>query len=706
MNCLFLLLTALMLLWSAVVAPFSCTAAPARQYKESELALITRLTARTLEKNHYRRQPIDRGLGEKLFDRYFDELDPARTLFTAEDIRNFAIYRPLLGNMLKEGDNRFPFLVYRRFQERYQQFFDFAEKTLKTPFDFTVDESFVPDRTKLPRPADDKELQELWRKRLKNDVLYYRLLNRAMTQDAGKGDAEAKKYQESAKLWKQKAPEDKVLLRLRDLRNEICKKEPVDILESYLNTLAQVYGPHSNYMAPKHDEDFEINMSLSLTGIGATLASDNGMIRVVALTPGGPAAKDGRLKVDDRIVAVTQENGETIDLIDMPVSRAVQYIRGKKDTKVTLTVIPGEKGMNAAPVQITIVRKEIDLVESSAKGEVRTVSTSRGNRRIGVITLRSFYADFDGIFNGKKNARRCSRDVANILGDFQKQNVDGVLIDLRRNGGGSLVEAIQLAGMFLTTGPVVQMRDVNRKISLERDADSSILYSGPLVVLTSKLSASASEIFTAALRDASRAVVVGDTRTFGKGTILKVERFELPRKFFSDSMPTGSLTYESSVFYRPRGDSVQQLGIEPDIVLPSITEEMEIGEMFLTNHLPWDSIKAVSEPEFDPALGQKAAVLRAESAKRVAKDPEYAKLNRQIKLFRTYRNRKSVSLNEAKRWQEYEAERAVSDAAEAAEDEDLPEGAAGKQNAKGKKKSSSDPVLREAERITADLAGM
>ena len=671
-----------------------------RQYKESELALITRLASRLLEKNHYRRQPLNQEIGRKLFDEYFDALDPERALLTADDVRSFESWRDSLAEQVRRGDNSFAFAVYCRFVQRYEEFQKFAEERLKHPFDFTGNDEFQTDRSRQPRPAGDSELHQLWEQRLKNDVLTRRLIVRALNEEAKSGNAEARKNSENALLWNQKTPEEKLLRRLRDLHNEVTKKEPIDILGIFLNTLAQVYGPHSNYLPPKHDEDFEINMSLSLTGIGATLTSDDGFIKIVALVPGGPAALSGKLKVNDRIIAVTQENGETTDLIDMPVSQAVQYIRGPVDSKLTLKVIPGEKGRTGSTETVELVRKKVDLVEAGAKGEIREVRGANDKvRRIGVITLKSFYMDFDAVMQGRPDARRCSTDVRRIMEKFIAENVDGVLIDLRRNGGGSLPEAFALSAMFLPTAPLVQIRDTSRRVALERDNDPGIIYSGPLVVLTSKFSASSSEIFTAALRDASRAVVVGDSRTFGKGTILKVERFELPRRFFSDDMPTGSVTYETAVFYRPRGDSVQQLGIEPDIVLPSLTEEFEVGEMFLDNHLPWDSIKpAPGSVKFDSGLENKIAALKKRSDKRVAADSDYARLRKRIDLFRRFRDRKSVSLNEARRWADYQQEKDLNEETEKL----LNDSGSGEKALR----TEFDPVLREAERITADLADM
>ncbi len=692
--------------------PAELSAAPVRREsdgnRDAELRLITQMTAQLFAASHYRKQPLDEKLSARLFDEYFNSLDPNRMFFTRQDVERFAPYRETLSAALQRGDSTFAFQVYDLYRERNREFRAFAEKRLKQPFDFSADEVYVTDRRKLPRVADRAALEKLWEQRLKNDILYYRLFDRAMeeaeeekkTKNAAK-DKEAKDKEalrEVAKKWAGKTPAEKVLKRLRDITNSLENSDRIDILGLYLNALAQVYGPHSNYLSPKLDEDFEIGMKLSLTGIGATLTSDDGYIKIVAIVPGGPAALDGRLKVEDRIIAVTQENGDIVDVIDMPVDKAVKYIRGPKDSKVTLTVLPGEKGKNAVPENITITRDTVKLVESEAKGEVRSIRRpdGRGEIRIGIITLPSFYMDFDTAYRGDPNYKSCTRDVKRILEKFKKEGIDAVVMDMRRNGGGSLPEAITLSGLFIKTGPVVQIRTGDRRIQVKSDNDPAIAYAGPLVILTSKLSASAAEIFTAALRDCGRALVVGDSRTFGKGTVLDVVPLERYLKFVGRNFPAGSATYETAMFYRTAGGSVQQLGIEPDIQLPSLTEQMEVGEMFMENHLPWDSIKPVPREIVNPGLTSCLPALKAASAKRIAADPEYQTLLRRIELFKRYKDRKEVSLNEAKRWKEYREEKAIQEESERLYEEQA--GVSGKSDS-----AKLDPVLNEAVNIAGDL---
>ena len=656
------------------------------RFAEEQLSGISLKVQRILVKNHYRRLPLSPEVARSHIDFYIKALDGERSFFTEEDIAGFDLDPQKLYDALRKGDNSLAFQIYARYRARYRAYREFAVKMLQSKIDFSKDEELVTDRSKLPWCKNDAELHELWRKRIKNEVIFYRLFNRALKEST---DPEDRKSMEDAARWNAGTPESKVMKRLRDVSNAVEKREKIDILGIYLDALTHVYGPHSNYMPPKAAKDFDINMSLSLTGIGATLTTDNGFIKIVSLVPGGPAARDGRLKVNDRIVAVTQENGATTDLIDMPVEEAVQYIRGKEKTKVTLSVLPGDKGRSAVPVRITLTRAKILLTESEAHGKILTLK----GKKVGIITLPSFYMDFDGAMRGDANFKRCSEDVRRILADFRKKGVQTVVMDLRRNGGGSLAEAVSLTGLFIPTGPVVQRRDSKRNVTLAVDDDSAVEWSGPLVVMISKLSASAAEIFTAALRDCDRAVVVGDSRTFGKGTVLQVERLQEGFSLFGQGRrDVGSMTFEIEMFYRITGSSVQQLGIRSDVQIPSVSEAMKVGELYMDNHLPWDNIDPVSRARFIPHLEEKIAVLKKNSAARIAASPEFRSLERRIKVYRDHRKKNSVSLNEEKRWKDYQQEKLIADAEEkelGLKDE--------------KKKDVPDVGLREAAAIAVDL---
>ncbi|MBQ9804722.1 MAG: carboxy terminal-processing peptidase [Lentisphaeria bacterium] len=663
-------------------------------YTDGDFRRISAMTAKILERNHYSGVQIDGKLSERIFLRFFDSLDPARMLFSQADLQKFAAYRQDIGSRIERGEYQFAFEVYELYRQRYREFRAYTQQMLKDKVDFTVDETLPTELDKKPRPSDEIAMRDMWRKRIKNDLLLFRMMDRAAQEEEAKNAGKKSDPKSAAKpvaAVAKKTPEQRILQRQRDIGNDIEKRDRIDILGILLDSMARSFGAHSDYQPPKLSEDFNINMSLSLSGIGATLTSENGYIKVVELVPGGPAAKSGKLKVDDRIVNVVSPEGENIDLIDMPVSKAVQYIRGEKGTVAVLGVLSGS---GSAVRRVEIVRDKIKLSDGAAKGEVRSIRRGSREVKVGVINLPGFYMDFDAAMRGDQNARRASSDVAAILKDFERKQVDSVVIDLRRNGGGSLPDAIVLSGLFLAGDPVVQTRS-QRTVELERDPDAAMAYSGPLVVLTSKFSASAAEIFTGALRDNRRAVVVGDSRTFGKGTILRVESLDRFNQWFGRSQPAGSLTFEMAMFYRPSGSSVQQMGIAPDIKLPSLTEEMKAGEMFMDNHLPWDAIDAVKCGSFDPELEQKIGILKMMSAGRISADANFKALQKRIGQFREIRNRKYITLHEQKRWEEYIREKKVSEEVEALESESA-------EKDKGKKQDS-DILLTETVNIAADL---
>jgi carboxyl-terminal processing protease len=499
------------------------------------------------------------------------------------------------------------------------------------------------------------------------------------------------------KMWSKQTPEQKILRRLRDIYNEMSQKSQLNILSFYLTCVAQTYGPHSSYFSPELEEDFDISMKLSLVGIGALLTSDNGYTKIVRIIPGGPAAKSGKLKADDKIIAVTQEDGEPVDIVDMSVTNVVKLIRGEKGTKVTLTILPGAKGHGSMPENITLIRDEVKLKNSEASGSIRKVKDADGKiLKIGIIDLPRFYLDFEAAIRGDSDFKSSSRDVANILKNFEKEKVDGVVMDLRSNGGGSLREAINLTGLFIDKGPIVQVRNSRRQVSIKYDPDEEIHYKGPLLVMTNKLSSSASEIFAGAIKDYRRGIIVGDSRTYGKGTVLNVIKLDRLLRDYND-FKAGSVKFESEVFYRINGSSTQQLGVKPDIQLPSFTEHMEIGEEFNENHLPWDSIDPLDHKDYDPEREKEIAVIGKRSAERRLKDPKYKVLLQNIKRFDDYKLRKEISLNEKKRWAEYLAEKKMLDA-----NEKYIKQISGEEGDKEEGDKKSDMLLDEAVEILAD----
>ncbi|MDD5727610.1 MAG: carboxy terminal-processing peptidase [Victivallales bacterium] len=673
--------------------------------EKQELGIITKLASALIANSHYRQHMLDNKISSKIFDAYFNTLDPGKIYFSREDIKKFEKYRYYLDDLTQMGNSDFAFEVYDFYLKRLEEYREFAEKQLKKGFDFSKDEYILADRSKVKRCAAAAELKELWRKRLKSDVLYFRLLKRSMQMDrdnalknAGKDEKKDTKAVEiMEKMWSKQTPEQKILRRLRDIYNEMSQKSKLSILSFFLTCVAQTYGPHSSYFSPELEEDFDISMKLSLVGIGAVLTSDNGYTKIVSIIPGGPAAKDGSLKADDRIIAVTQEEGDPVDIVDMSVTNVVKLIRGKKGTKVTLTVLPGAAGHNTVPKNVTITRDEVKLKNAEASGSVRKVKAPDGQAlKIGIINLSRFYLDFDAAIRGDKDFKSSSRDVAEILRKFEKEGVDGVVIDLRSNGGGSLREAINLTGLFIEDGPVVQVRNSRRRVSVKYDPDETIHYKGPLVVMTNKLSSSAAEIFTGAIKDYHRGIIVGDSRTYGKGTVLNVIKLDRLLQDYN-KFKAGSVKFESEVFYRINGSSTQQLGVKPDIQLPSFTEYMEIGEEFNENHLPWDSINQVEHRDYDQDMQLLLKDIEKRSLARRDKDPRYKILLQNIEKFNAYRKRREISLNEKKRWAEYLSEKKILEV-----NEKYIRQISGDDEQEDDKTGKSDLLLDEAVDIMAD----
>ncbi len=650
----------LVILCIAVVTTAGFAAEKSALTEKERLSFITRCTTAVLSKNHYRQQKLDDKISSKLFEQYFKVLDPSKIYFTQADIASFEQYRYYLDDLAKIGSSDFAIKVYKLFITRMEMYKKFAELQLKKGFDFSLKEKFAINRDKLPRAKNLTALKEVWRKRLKNDVLYLRLVKKSLT------DALAKqKKKKTVKIhasWDHQTPEEKIMTRLNDNLHAMRQKEDIDILGFYLTALALVYGPHSSYMPPKGEEDFNIDMKLSLVGIGAVLTTDAGYTKIVKLIPGGPAEKDGKLQANDRIIAVTQEGKQPVDIVDMAISRVVKQIRGKKGTKVTLTVLPGSKGVNAIPVNITITRDKVVLKDSEAHSEIKTLPMPDGTKtKIGIINLSKFYIDFGAYYRGVPDYKSSSRDVRKILEKFNAEGVDGAIIDLRNNGGGSLMEAINLTGLFIKGGPVVQVRHSSGKVAVKEDPDTEIVFSKPIIVLTNKLTSSASEIFAGAIKDYQRGILIGDSRTYGKGTVLDVFPLKRLLEYIDQKFPAGVIKYESAMFYRINGDSTQQHGIKPDIVFPSLTEEMELGEKFNTNSLPWGKIAADKHDIYEKDITTMIKKLDSIHQERLKKSTRLKILNETIKNYRKYKERKTVSLNEKNRVSEYLKEKKIHD---------------------------------------------
>ncbi len=603
---------------------------PEKLDEKSTDAAITAITSKVLESSQFAHKQLDTTLANRFLDRYLDTLDPGHMLFVQSDLDEFARYRPTLAEVTRDqGDSALGHRIFKRYLERLDQRVEFTGKLLKAGnFDFSADESFAYDRKKSARPADLDAAKALWRTQLRYEYLQEKLAKKAepeivktLTRRAERTAATMKKFDEKA------------------------------VLEIYLEALAQVYDPHSDYMGPEQLKSFEIAMNLSLVGIGATLQNDDGYCKIMELVPGGPAARSGQLKSGDRIVGVSQKKGdEFTDLVDLPLSQTVDLIRGKKGTPVILEIIPSGEADDSARKIITIVREEIKLEDQQAKASVIDFPSGDSTRRIGVIDLPAFYAG-DG--DAKHGPTSATADVEKLIGKLKEEKVTGIILDLRRNGGGSLQEAISLAGLFIPAGPVVQTRTMEGKLEIGRDRDGKTSYDGPLAVLTSRFSASASEIVAGALQDYGRAIVIGDTSTFGKGTvqtIVPLGRIMAGQGMIPSADP-GALKVTISKFYRPSGKSTQLEGVKADIVIPSLSDLPEIGESDLGNPLPWDTI---SSAKFTPSgtISGSIEALRTRSAERVTIDPDFKELADDIVRYKKIREDKTVSLNEALRQKE------------------------------------------------------
>ncbi len=594
-------------------------------------AAITSLTSKLLENSQFAHQKLDDALAARFLDRYLNTLDGNHMIFLQADIDAFNRALPALAFATREqGDHELARVVFKRYLERLTARKTFIASQLKAGnFDFTADETFSYDRKDAPYPADNAEAQALWTQQIRSEYLQEKL--------TGKKTAEE-------------------IVTTLDRRNTrvvttMSKLDDAAVLEIYLEALAQVYDPHSDYMGPEQMKSFEISMNLSLVGIGATLQSVDGYCKIMELVPGGPAFRSGQLKNGDRIVGVSQGKAkEFTDLIDLPLSQTVDMIRGKKGSTVNLEVIPASAADDSVRKVVTIVREEIKLEDQQAKARIIDLPAGDSTRRVGVIDLPAFYA---GEGNAKAGPTSATADVSRLITKLKKENITGLILDLRLNGGGSLQEAISLTGLFIPSGPVVQTRSLDGEVEVGRDKDGKVAYDGPLVVLTSRFSASASEIVAGALQDYGRALIVGDTSTFGKGTvqtIVPLDRVMQSQGLIPHADP-GALKVTISKFYRPSGKSTQLEGVKADIVIPSLSDFPEIGESDMENPLPWDTIKTAS---FTPTGRVTASIdtLRTRSNARIAEDAEFKILQSEIDRFRKIRQDKSVSLNEEARVKE------------------------------------------------------
>ena len=639
------------------------------------------LAAELLARFHYKGTRQDEAFSANIFDRYLKSLDSEKLFFTQADIDQLSVHRTKLVDAIKMEDLSLPFAIFNLFEQRAVERFVYARALLKKGFDFEVHESYQYAREKEPWPKTESEVLDLWRKRVKNDWLRLKL--------AGTGDKRIveildKRY-------------DNFLKRISRLKSE-------DAFATYMNAYTSAIEPHTTYMGPRTAENFDISMKLSLVGIGAVLTEVDEYATIRELVPGGPASLSGELNIGDRIIGVSQgDNGVMIDVMGWRLDDAVALIRGPADTIVKLDVLPADAGPDARHKLVSLVRKAISLEEQAAKASIHSVIDGKDTRRVGVITLSSFYEDISARQKGVQNYKSAARDVARLLDGLKKDRVDSVLIDLRNNGGGSLAEAIELTGLFIGKGPVVQHRNATGAIAVESDARAVLIWDGPLGVLINRSSASASEIFAAAIQDYGRGLIIGES-SFGKGTVQSVVDLD---KIAKNSKPQfGGLRMTVAQFFRISGGTTQLRGVTPDILFPAVADTASFGESSFDNALPWVQIKQANYAPLGN-LKEMFPVLLALHDARLKTDKDFQYLQEDIAESKMLRKKNLVTLNETERRKErniQEARVALRNSKKSAvQDANL--AVAGKEFASGDDSVQRDDGLQAGERkLSNELA--
>jgi carboxyl-terminal processing protease len=584
--------------------------------------------ARWLEQGHYTREKLDEKMSARFLQTYLTTLDYNKLYFTQKDVEEFeSRYASTLGDSVLRGDLAPAREIFTRFKLRVEDRVAKNKKLTQKKYSFESNRTVEINRQNVPWPKNQEEADRIWQDRIEAELL----------------------KEELAEL-KLRPPPETVTRRYDQVLRNVREMEEDDVVKTFLSALAQTYDPHSEYLSPSDLENFQISMKLSLVGVGAVLSSEDGYAKVKEVVPGGPADRDGRLTVNDRIAAVAQGEAEFEDVVDMKLDKVVEKIRGKKGTLVRLLVIPGDATDPSKRKVVEIRRDEVKLKDQEAKAEVLDLDGQSGNPvRIGWITLPSFYANMES----RGAPKSTTEDVAALISRLKRDGIHGLVIDLRRDGGGSLEEAINLTGLFIPRGPVVQAKDSNGKITVSQDTNPELVYNGPLIVLVNRLSASASEIFAAALQDYGRAVIVGDERSFGKGTVQTVlDLGRLMSPFSLGTADAGALKLTIQKFYRVRGGSTQLKGVESDIVLPSLTDNSEIGEGSLKNRLAYDEVAPVKIVDSMAATPLFLDELRARSAQRLVTDAEFRYTIEDMSRVREKIKENVMSLNEKLRRKE------------------------------------------------------
>jgi carboxyl-terminal processing protease len=625
------LTTILLVLASSSPAPANTSGLPPGSIVPTDRQRsIARRVGTILEEAHFRRAAIDDKLSAQVYERYLDLLDGQRSYFLQSDIADFAPSRLKFDDMIRTGDLEPAYVIFARFQQRNRERINYALSQLDKEPDWTLNESFEFDREHAPWPANQNEMNELWRKRVKNDALSLIL---------------------TGKNWKDAS--DLLRKRYERVLKRVDQVTPEDVFENLMNAYARTFDPHSSYFSPRSSEEYRIQMSLNYEGIGASLQLVDDYVTILNVIEGGPAAVAGTLAVNDRIVGVAQgKDGAIQDVIGWRLDDVVQLIRGKAGTSVRLQILPAGAAPGAPEKTLEFVRNKVTLEAQAAHKEVKNITRNGKTYKVGVITVPGFYQDIAAQSAGDEDYRSTTRDVRKLLGELKAEKIDGLVLDLRDDGGGYLPEATALTGLFIDKGPVVQLKDTTGRLEVLEDPEPGTEYDGPLAVLVNRFSASASEIFAGAIQDYKRGVVLGQ-RTFGKGTVQNL----VPLDRWSQRPVNGQLTVTIGKFYRVTGESTQHRGVEPDVPLPSAIDMKEVGESALDSALPWDRIAGVpfrADRREEPPV----TALTTDEETRASRDPDYRWLVQNIAAIDTIREQKTVSLNLATR----KAERAEQDA--------------------------------------------
>jgi carboxyl-terminal processing protease len=606
--------------WSSALDQLEQTELPTNVEKQSK---TTKLINYLIDKSHYRKITLNDEFSARVLDTYIESLDPSRSFFLSQDIEKFNELRYELDDYIKQGNLELPYSIFKIYRSRVNQRIEFALERLKQPFDFTIDETFILDREDTNWANSEQQINDYWRKRIKNDILNLKLA--AKDQDEIQ-ETLLRRYTHIAR-------------RTRQFKSE-------DVFQSFINAYVTTIEPHTSYYSPRGAENFKIHMRLSLEGIGAVLQTENEHTLVRRIIEGGPADFSGALNADDRIIGVGQENEEIVDVIGWRLDDVVELIRGPKESIVNLEILPAENGLDGESETITIVRDKIKLEEQAASKRVLEIGSGENQSTVGVIDLPSFYSDFDGRNINDPDYRSTTKDVRKLVEEMKLTGIDGLVIDLRGNGGGALTEAISLTGLFIKKGPVVQVQHSNGRTQVDRDPDPEIIYDGPMSVLVDRYSASASEIFAGAIQDYNRGLIIGES-TFGKGTVQNLVSLN---RFVNSDEDLGQLKVTIAQFFRINGDSTQHRGVVPDISWHINEPDEDSGESSFENAIPWRHIDEVAFTPFEPELDESVLDKTREiHLKRIENNAEFEYAFEANKINKTNRERTSITLSEKAR---------------------------------------------------------